>query len=173
MVHFSVFLNKILYKLIGAEVLTYFHGRPHGRWRFQLLWIDGSLGGGEGRVLCSTQDPNPSFFQLSLLSHRGYIHLKDFRRNSCLKFLFNIFIFQKTYQKHKVDFRKSLSNKHRNIFLLDKEAARTNFRWRTTPHQRQIGSRWWQLNPHSSSLKTCIGVDGLRKRWWQNWSHRI
>ena len=82
-------------------------------------------------------------------------------------------IINKTHQKRRAYFDKSLLNNIESVFFLENQADRTNFRWRTTPPRRQNCSRWWQLIPHSFSLKTCICVHSLTKRQWRNWSHRI
>ena len=152
MLHFSVFLNKVKHNRIRG-VLTYFRFRQHGRWRFQLLLIDAAVGLGEGRVLCSTQDPNPSSYLMWLLYSHGF-HLNDFEGTVVLNTLFDTIICTKNYRKRKGYFDKSPSSTDRRPFLLEKEADRSNFHCQTTRPRRQNGSRWWQLNPHSFSLKT-------------------
>jgi len=90
--------------------------------------------------------------------------------------LYYIAINKITYQKRRGNFQKLPLNNSRSIFLLEKAADRTNFRWQTTQPRRSSlhkSSRWWQLGPHSSSLKTSVYVDGLRKPRWRSWSHRI
>ena len=98
-----------------------------------------------------------------------------FREIDISNILIYIVFFYKTHQKCRVYSDKSPLNNHKNFFLLEKEAVRTNFRWQTTRPRLNLDKfpHWWQLNPLSSSLMTFLRVDGLKKRLWQNLSHRI